>query len=103
MHHFVTEMCTYVHISVAKWCIVRYAGDWCIVGFVQQIYCAPALSLLRSAATLLLLGIEVIYTTENSNGANFVVIGGTVGCHNDNFWCHQCDDTVGIMAGLSFE
>ena len=22
MHHFVTEMCTYVHISVTKWCIV---------------------------------------------------------------------------------
>ena len=24
MHHFVTEMCTYVHISVTKWCIVGY-------------------------------------------------------------------------------
>ena len=24
MHHFVTEMCTQVHISVAKWCIVGY-------------------------------------------------------------------------------
>ena len=24
MHHFVTEMCTYVHISVTKWCIVEY-------------------------------------------------------------------------------
>ena len=24
MHHFVTEMCTCVHISVTKWCIVRY-------------------------------------------------------------------------------
>ena len=23
MHHFVTEMCIYVHISVTKWCIVR--------------------------------------------------------------------------------
>ena len=22
MHHFVTEMCTHVHISVTKWCIV---------------------------------------------------------------------------------
>ena len=22
MHHFVTEMCTYVHISVTKWCIM---------------------------------------------------------------------------------
>ena len=24
IHHFVTEMCTHVHISVAKWCIVGY-------------------------------------------------------------------------------
>ena len=24
MHHFVTEMCTCVHISVTKWCIVEY-------------------------------------------------------------------------------
>ena len=23
MHHFVSEMCIYVHISVTKWCIVR--------------------------------------------------------------------------------
>ena len=26
MHHFVTEICTYVHISVIKWCIVGYAS-----------------------------------------------------------------------------
>ena len=25
MHHFVTEMCTYVHISFTKWYIVGYA------------------------------------------------------------------------------
>ena len=24
MHQFVTEMCTHVHISVTKWCIVGY-------------------------------------------------------------------------------
>ena len=24
MHHFVTEMCTHVHISVTQWCIVRH-------------------------------------------------------------------------------
>ena len=24
MHHIVTEMCTHVHISVTKWCIVGY-------------------------------------------------------------------------------
>ena len=29
MHHFVTEMCTHVHISVTKWCIVGYGiGAW---------------------------------------------------------------------------
>ena len=27
MHHFVTEMCTRVHISVTKWCIVGYLPD----------------------------------------------------------------------------
>ena len=27
MHHFVTEMCTHVHISVTKWCIVGYDTD----------------------------------------------------------------------------
>ena len=31
MHRFVAEMCTCVHISVTKWCIVRYV--LCIVGF----------------------------------------------------------------------
>ena len=39
MHHFVTEICTCVHISVAKWCIVGnlsnalwYSWDGSIVG-----------------------------------------------------------------------
>ena len=27
MHHFVTEMCTSVHISVTKWCIVGYLSN----------------------------------------------------------------------------
>ena len=27
MHHFLTEMCTCVHISVTKWCIVGYLSD----------------------------------------------------------------------------
>ena len=27
MHHFVIEMCTRVHISVTKWCIVGYLPD----------------------------------------------------------------------------
>ena len=27
MSHFVTEMCTCVHISVSKWCIVGYLSD----------------------------------------------------------------------------
>ena len=27
MHHFVSEMCTCVHISVTKWCIVGYLSD----------------------------------------------------------------------------
>ena len=27
MHHFVTEMCTHVHISVTKWCIVWYLSN----------------------------------------------------------------------------
>ena len=27
MHHFVTEMCTCVHISVTKWCIVGYLSN----------------------------------------------------------------------------
>ena len=26
MHHFVTELCTFVHISVTKWCIVWYGA-----------------------------------------------------------------------------
>ena len=45
MQHFITEMCTHVHISITKWCIVGYGTkslwdmglshcgiwDWCIV------------------------------------------------------------------------
>ena len=27
MHHFVTEICTCVHISVTKWCIVAYLSN----------------------------------------------------------------------------
>ena len=33
MHNFVAEMCTYVHISVTKWCIVE---------LVQQVYYNPS-------------------------------------------------------------
>ena len=29
MHHFVTEMCTHVHISVTKWCILGYGLVHC--------------------------------------------------------------------------
>ena len=36
MHHFVTEMCRCVHISVTKWCIMGYL--LCIVGFVRWVY-----------------------------------------------------------------
>ena len=56
MHHFVTEMCTRMHISVTESCIVGYGTgalwgahlcnrlvhcgiwDWCIVGFVRWVY-----------------------------------------------------------------
>ena len=27
MHHFITEICTRVHISVKRWCIVGYLSD----------------------------------------------------------------------------
>ena len=37
MYHFGTEMCTHVHISITKWCIVGL-WDWCIVGFVRLAY-----------------------------------------------------------------
>ena len=38
MHHVVTEMCTHLHISVTK--MVHYGiQDWCIMGFVPQVYC----------------------------------------------------------------
>ena len=33
MHHYVTEMCTHVHISVTKLCIVIW--DLCIMGIVH--------------------------------------------------------------------
>ena len=36
MHHFVTEMCTCVHISVTKWCIVGCLTGF-IVGFVRWV------------------------------------------------------------------
>ena len=36
MHHFVTEMCARVHISVTKRCIMGYFS--CIVGFVRWVY-----------------------------------------------------------------
>ena len=37
MHHFVTEMCTFAHFCYK----MVHCGiwDWCIVRFVQQIYC----------------------------------------------------------------
>ena len=42
MHQFLTEMCTNVHISITKWCILGYFV-WCIKGFVgwqvEWIYC----------------------------------------------------------------
>ena len=41
MHHFVTEMCTYVHISVTKWCIVGYGigavCDLCDINYDEHI------------------------------------------------------------------
>ena len=51
MHHFVTHMCTRVHISVTEWFTVVY-GDWCIVGFVRLVYCACAPWILVDKANL---------------------------------------------------
>ena len=40
MHHFVTEICKHVHISVTKWCFVGYLSavhisgtKWYVVGY----------------------------------------------------------------------
>ena len=40
MHHFVTEMCTHVHISVTNWCIVEYeTGEICATGLFVGLWC----------------------------------------------------------------
>ena len=48
MHHLVTEMCTCVHISVTKWCIVGYETgalwdlwDWSIAWFCCGLMTSP--------------------------------------------------------------
>ena len=38
MHHFVTEMCTHVRISVTKWCIVGY-GTGALWDLCKEICC----------------------------------------------------------------
>ena len=52
MHHFETEICTYVHITCTKRCAVGYV--WCIEAFVKWVHCAhDMLSLsLYSIATM---------------------------------------------------
>ena len=52
----------------------------------------PTLSSLTAAY------VAVIY-----QDANFVVTGGTVGCHNHHLWCHQSQQKVGIMTTLGFQ
>ena len=43
MHHFLTKMCACVHISVPKWCIVRYGTVHCgICGGTVLIHASPA-------------------------------------------------------------
>ena len=54
VHHFVTEMCTNVHISVTKWCIVGI-WNWCIVGFVS-IGVSPLLPWLTQMQSLVIWG-----------------------------------------------
>ena len=39
MHHFVTDICTYLHISVTKWCIVGDGTGWCIVRYGTGALC----------------------------------------------------------------
>ena len=38
MHHFVTEMCTQVHIAVTTEMMHCGIWDWCIMGFVNLVY-----------------------------------------------------------------
>ena len=73
MHHFVTEMCTHVHISVT---------EWCIVGLVHYgIYEVDKLT-----ATMRLSSIFIFYDSlkkiKSCHGAKFVHTGGTGVCHN---------------------
>ena len=40
MHHFVTEMCTCVHISFTNWCIVGYGtvASWDLIQYIEITY-----------------------------------------------------------------
>ena len=68
MHYFLTEMCTPVHISVIKWCIVEYnLVHWGIVKLVNIVI----VSLFFSSSSSLLLS----YHYHNSSSRYENIIG----------------------------
>ena len=99
MHHFVTEMCTHVHISVTKWCIVGYLHhtlwDLCnrSTGFVchkrhwnpRQL---PRICQPRGALLLTLWSLLMSEPGQLSSGIGFVLNHNLYQCRLIVNWTH---------------
>ena len=80
MHHFVTEMCTHVHISATKCCIVGYGTgafwdlwDGSIEGGVLNLRSLTHLSLDKMASKLQMITLNAMSQWKLVNFDNFVI------------------------------
>ena len=75
MHHFVTEMCTHVHISVTKRCIVGY-GTGTPWEFLDLIYCVERLDIISTLS-------HCTQHWNDLNGEIFITVWCTGSCHDN--------------------
>ena len=79
MHHFVTAMCTLVHASVTKWCIVGYVTgalwdlcstfipNWCMGGIDAQIRTVHYNNVIMGAIASQITSLKSVYSTVYSD------------------------------------
>ena len=98
MHHFVTEMCTCVHISVTKWCIVGFCLTHCgvceigLLGQCPGWWCpgCPSHWVISCHSILYVVWMAPSYTSASTK-----LIGGYTGitlsvCPSVCLWTESC-------------
>ena len=107
MHHFVTETCTHVHISVTKWCNMGYDTDafWDLwdgrIGAISHtsshysnVTCSSR-CIISPAPRLLFQGF--VQANNKNTYKQFIINGPSWGKSNGNWWLQRASNAESVL------